>query len=448
MPTALHQSSFSDQIGFSANTDRYTPVGAGATLSSQVFENQVETIHRTPGVWSQLWCRVTNNTNDQVGNVFSRVNNADGNQTFSIAAATTGIFQDSSNTDAISAGDILAIRVRASHSTASLSGLRITLFQSLFNPTAAERVYRLTAGNQNIGVTGFNPCMTSSPCDPTESPLQIHIPGGTVRNGAQRVSLNTRNGASTLVLRVNELDTALTISIAASTSGVFEDLVNTVTVFDRDRMNWHFTLGGTSGFFFSNYMSLDLVTTVFFGGGSRTDAGIDLKGAGLPAEIDGLGPHSGFHDQVLTADESTVQGEALVTDTWEGIIVVIPTNGQDGSCEWRSRVNGADSTLTVTVAAFTTGIFESTGASIAVTPTTLINLRRLTNGTNPDALNYFTHNFFGVGGAPPAATTLLGGIYRLIPARTRDTLYTGFGPTTTQDNKIPDPFFRTGMVGD
>lgn len=435
---AVHLSLSNGPTGITANTNRFVRVGCGAYWTPSVNENQMRTTWRTAGVWSQLWVRVTSNSNDQIGNIFSRINGSDGNQTIAIAATTTGIFQDSVNTDAIAAGDIVAIRTRAAHSSSSTSGLQISIFQSIFTATAAERVYRLTAGQQTSLITGFNPVMTGSPSDASETPLQSHIPGGTMRNGGIDVNLNTRDGASTLVLRINELDTALTISIAASTTGVFEDLTHTITVFDRDRATWHFTLGGSSGFFFIfNFAVVDLVTTVFFGGGSRVGAGINLVGSAVDKRKDGLCSISAWHFAVETADESQVQAEALVTDTWEGIIVVIPTNGQDGSCEWRSRVNGADSSLTVTVAAFTTGTFESTGSSISVTPTTLINLRRLANGVNADALNYFTHNLFGVGGAPPAATTLLGGIYQLVVDRTKDTLYTGFGPVTTQDNKIP-----------
>lgn len=433
---ALHQSAFTDQITYPANTSRYSRMGAGAFFSAWVFESQARTIHRTAGVWSQLWVRVTLNNYDETSHIFSRINGADGNQDISIAASTTGIFQDSVNTDTIAAGDLLAYRILCSNSVGAATGFKVSILQSLFTATAAERVYRLTAGQATGIGTGYQPCMTGSPSDAVESPLQIHVPGGTMRNGAIDVNINSRNGTSTLVLRVNELDTALTISIAASTTGVFEDTSNTVTVFDRDRVNWHFTRGGSSGLFFANYLGVvDLVSTVFFGGGSRIGAGVDLKGGGLPKEANGFCPHSAWHDQTVT--ELNTQAEALVTDTWEGIIVVIPTNGQDDTCEWRSRLNGSDSTLTVTVAAFTTGVFESTGSSIAVTPTDLINIRRLSNASNTDALNYFTHNFFGVGGAPPAPDTLLGGIYRLIPDKTDDTIYTGFGPTTTEDRRIP-----------
>lgn len=435
---AVHMSLSTAPVGITANTNRFIRPGCGAFFTPSVFEFQQRTIWRTAGVWSKLWVRVTQNSNDGACVIVSRVNGADGNQTLTIAAGTTGIFQDSSGTDTIAAGDILSVKTAAVHSTSSTSGLKISILQSLFTATASERVYRLAAGQRTLfNASGFVSCMAGTPNDVAEAPLQIHVPGGTMRNGAIRVRINSRNDASTLVLRVNEADTALTISIAASTTGYFEDTANTITVFDRDRVNWHFTLGGSSGLFFLNEIAVDLVTDAFFGGGSRTGAGISLVGSTSGVQKDGVCGHSAWHYAVSVANELQVQAEALVTDSWEGIIVVIRANGQNGTCEWISRVNGADDNLVVTVAAFTTGVFESVGSAISVSPTDLINIRRKANGTNADALNYFTHNFFGAESTPPAADTLLGGIYRLIPDRTKDTVYTGFGPVTTEDRKIP-----------
>lgn len=41
-----------------------------------------------------------------------------------------------------------------------------------------------------------------------------------------------------------------------------------------------------------------------------------------------------------------------------------------------------------------------------------------------------------------------GGIYKIVPLKREDTLYTVFNPETTVDVKIPDPFIRTGLIGE
>ena len=405
---ALHQTS-NISIAFPANTSRYSAVGAGAYFTAQVFENQASTIWRTVGVWSDLWVRVNLNTYDETSDVFSRINGSDGNQTVAIGAGLTGAFHDSSNTDAIAAGDIVSYRVLGSNVAPATVGFEIGIFQSLFTATAAERVYRLTSDQQIGPSTGFDSPMTGNPSDAAEVPLQISVPGGTVRNVAHKVNINSRNGASTLVLRQNGVDTALQVDVAAGLTGIFEDLTNTATVVDRDRLTWRFMLGGSSGLYNTHFHALvDLVSTVFFGGGSRTGNGINLIGSTADARKDGACCHSGWHTAVVLASESDVQAEALVTDTWEGIIVEIPTNGQNGTCVWTARVNGSDGTLICTVPAFLTGTFESVGASIALGPTDLIDIRRTANGDNGAALNYFTHNFFGIGGGvtPPSGATI------------------------------------------
>jgi len=38
-----------------------------------------------------------------------------------------------------------------------------------------------------------------------------------------------------------------------------------------------------------------------------------------------------------------------------------------------------------------------------------------------------------------------GGIYQMVPGKTDDTIYSG---DDTVDVKIPDPYFKTGVIGD
>lgn len=49
----------------------------------------------------------------------------------------------------------------------------------------------------------------------------------------------------------------------------------------------------------------------------------------------------------------------------------------------------------------------------------------------------------------PLTITLVdaSGIYRLVPGKTNDTLYDQIAPLSTNDVKIPNPYFRTGFIG-
>ncbi len=424
-------------ISFQANTTRFVSPGMGGYLTQSAVQYQGQSIWQTAGVWSKLWVRVSVNTRDLGGLIRGRINGADGNQLVTVPATSTGIFQDASNTDAVTAGDILGYTVFSNHSVAATQGFQVPIIQSLFTATAAERSYRLFSGLQTGHTTGFIPMLCASGTYPTAAPYQYHVSGGTMRRASIYIIVNTRNGTSTLTLNINSSDTALAVSIAAGTTGWFSNTSNTATVFDRDKAVWNHVLGGTSGLYNAQHQLCDLVTAAFVGGGTRDGSGIHLKGSGLTAEVDGAGPLSGWHDQETLANEVFVQAEPLVADSWFGTICYIDANGQDDTCEFIARLNGVDGSHKITIPALGTGFFESVGAAISLGATDLISLRRLTNSTGVDALIYFTHSVFGEEVAPPPVLPALGGIYQLVPAKTDDTVYTGFGPTTTRDTAIP-----------
>jgi len=69
----------------------------------------------------------------------------------------------------------------------------------------------------------------------------------TASNLYARVSANTVNNTSSVTLRKNAANSALTISVASTTTGSFEDAVNTVALVATDEINYQFTTTGTAG---------------------------------------------------------------------------------------------------------------------------------------------------------------------------------------------------------
>lgn len=83
----------------------------------------------TAGTISNLWCRVkiaatANST------VVLRKNSANGNETFSIGANTTGAFSDATDTDLTASGDKIAVGI-----TPGGTALVITIIAATFTPT-------------------------------------------------------------------------------------------------------------------------------------------------------------------------------------------------------------------------------------------------------------------------------------------------------------------------
>jgi hypothetical protein len=87
----------------------------------------------------------------------------------------------------------------------------------------------------------------------TEAPLNVFRPwygqfnGITVQKVDSWVSSNTRDGTSTIIFRVNTVDSPLGVSIPASTTGFFSDIMNTATLDDGDNISLFLTIGGSSG---------------------------------------------------------------------------------------------------------------------------------------------------------------------------------------------------------
>ncbi len=381
-------------------TGGFSRIASCGHFTQAVFDYQQATLTRTLGVWSDFWLKALVNSAVDVVTFRSRVTLltaptwTDGNQIIQVPAGTTGIFQDTTNTDVITAASFIAIRIENIQVGDAVS---VQIFQMLFTPDANERVYRL-ATQDNVVVDGFAGCQNSMlfSTGVAEVFLQMSVPAGTFRNLDVWVPIvNTSDDTTTLVLRVNGADSALTIVVPAVTTGVFSDLVNQVTVVARDKVNWRAARPGSAGIIFE-HTAMDFVTPIFFGGGTVT-AGINIH---FLFDRDAFCSHSGWH--IGITNEADIQAEALVTDSWEGIIVNIKTNGQDDTVEWRGRLNGADNALLVVVPALTTGFFESTGGPINVIPTDLINIRRLTNSLLTDALIYHVHNFFGTQAQPPS----------------------------------------------
>lgn len=79
-----------------------------------------------------------------------------------------------------------------------------------------------------------------------------------------RVTFNNAGGASTWTLHVNGINTSLSTSVPASTTGVFEDTSNTASVVDTDTVVIEFNQGGMHGD--STDMSVAAITCEETGG--------------------------------------------------------------------------------------------------------------------------------------------------------------------------------------
>ena len=99
-------------MGFTSTSQGFFMLGSGPNLNN-VSAGGSETDAQTPfpaGTISNLWCRVKTAPTAN-STLVLRKNGANGNETFSIGANTTGAFSDATDTDSIGSGDKILTKV-------------------------------------------------------------------------------------------------------------------------------------------------------------------------------------------------------------------------------------------------------------------------------------------------------------------------------------------------
>ena len=98
---------------------------------------------------------------------------------------------------------------------------------------------------QNISVTNYYPLSGRCLANTTESTFQYSHLTATLSNLEIFLQTNAVTATSTLKLRKNGGNGNQTISIAASTTGYFEDTTNTDSILATDEVNYQLITGGT-----------------------------------------------------------------------------------------------------------------------------------------------------------------------------------------------------------
>ena len=206
---------------------------------------------------------------------------------------------------------------------------------------------------------------------------------GILSNLWVRVSLNLiLDGASTIRVRKNGANGNQVVSFAASTTGTAEDTTNTDSVAAGDELNYSVVIGGTTGNFFPRLLN------ILFAASSDTVIRHTAMG------INSLVVASTTVYIPLAGDSISTVGEGLATfdvnsaGTLKNLFVYIYSNARTTTTTFRSRVNGANGNLAVSVGSTQTGIFEDTANSDTLAANDDVNYS-VTTGTGTEAI-YWT----------------------------------------------------------
>lgn len=372
----VRQIRYNSGISIGASETRYLFLDEG-TQSTNDTESKRTSIHRTAGVFSNLQINVT--ANDRAATTFrTRKGTADANLLITVTGSTTGLFEDNSNTDTVTAGDDWHARtVGGSGGTVFTYRIASVLFSATTN--TVKRFNTTWGANLSTASTAYPHGMFSSSSNTprTESDIQIKsINACSLKNLCVYVVVNTRSTTTTYRTRVNGSNGNLLVSATASTTGTLEDTSNTDSLSAGDLVNFLITTGTGTGNVGHETIACDWESTdetyQFING---SNAGVTFSTLSTTYFFASAGTLN------TGTTESDVQGEANVAVTLSKMECYVKTNTITAASTLRLRKNSADGNQVVSVTASTTGLFTDSSNSDAIVATDTTNYSFTTGGT-------------------------------------------------------------------
>lgn len=339
---------------------------------------------RTAGTVYGLAARLQTNSVNNNTVFMLRKNGADTTLTFTVATTATGLFEDTTHTETIAAGDLLVLRsVPASGSTGTFSLLYTkTEFDTTASTTNTTTRIGTTVGSLNTGHTTASTTWyyqpqsaipTGSTVNTTESTSQIKQQySATFKNFGVKFTTNSRTTTTTARLRKNTANGNMSVAVTAGTTGWVEDTVNTDSVVAGDLVNYSLTTGtGTQALSILGFVC-DYVTTTNPGTGHAT-LGYTSAQSISKATTNYLALLGKYNTALTT--EALAQFKLNDTYTFKGLTVTATQNNVNAASTILLRVNGADTSLSVSIASNTIGVFSDLVHTVTIAAGDLVNFK-------------------------------------------------------------------------
>lgn len=364
------------------NATRYLPFGCAwldmsyATLSGSASEAEAEITLRSAGTLSKVQIYLSTNGVSATSTFKSRKNNADGNISVSIAASTTGEFEDTSNSDSFAAGDdgcfalvtgvggsSMTPRTTSAQFEASTNTVQVWNLTSISTSgisTASTTHYHVPAGRWQ----GSNGTANNAKIEPGC--------GGTWKNMRVYVYSNARTSSSTLRNRINATNGAMSVTVGSGATGVFEDTSNSDSISAGDDCDLSWTSGSGSGSCPISTWKTEVETT---DGKFTTPYGNASSGMGVAASLTRYTAIGG--SAVHTSEvESQNKIPFAVDASYLTAYVSANTNAATNTVTFRDDT--ADTALTFTIGSSASGQFKDTSNTVSVAANSYINLAIVT----------------------------------------------------------------------
>lgn len=276
--TTTHLAAYGNASFSIASTSHFLNL-SGQNASANTVENSANQYFGVGGTLKNLFVYINTNARTTTTTVQSRKNGGNGNLTVSIGSTATGVFEDTSNSDTISATDVLCTTFVTGTGTGSITPKVIATEFLTTDSKSVMFAGRLSTGwDIAFGITRYLSVggAISSPLTTESQTYTKALANFTLSNLSVYVSANTVNGADTVTLIKNGSTTALTVSVTSSTTGRFTDTSNTVSIVSTDTINLRAVTAGSSGT--QTWTSTSMSATY---GGSPTTAVRDMMQRGF-----------------------------------------------------------------------------------------------------------------------------------------------------------------------
>lgn len=336
-------------------------------ILGNIIASTSEALHRIPmraaGVLSNLTINVFANTVGSTGVTATlRKNGGNGNQVVSIPANTTGIFEDNSNTDTISAGDQVCLQT-----VPSTSGtISIASITTIFDPTDADITYCRFALNfpqtADASVVYYDALsgVLQNTITVTTNVLYTPTIAGDFKHWGVYSSAGGR-AFGTRFIKDGVDDAVNRVLLGVDVTGLLENTSDTIAITDAETTNQlHVYGGGASNPRTIDWMAISFETATdhFLLVNARTDGNAGNANDTTYYEIGGRIINNGT--------ESTAQIIAGIPMTLSNLALRISQNSVNGSSVLTFRKNAGNGNQTVTVPSSTTGTFTDSSNTDSV----------------------------------------------------------------------------------
>ena len=348
-----------------AATTQYVPL-LGGLLSITTTEAVAQILIRDTYTGSNLWVRCTANASDGTTTIRTRKGAANGAQSVTFATTVTGIAEDTVNTDAMATGELW----NYSFNNAGSSGNANFSIASVLLQHSGTGTFPLAFGDASPSTQGENlvryvPFGGADLLNATEANTQYTFRVAATFNSF-RVYVSTNSiGANTVAkTRKNGADGGQSVTITASTTGSYEDTVNTDSIAAGDEVNG--VIDSTSAKMGSLAISVMQVEAVATGRQLIASGSVGVGQATSYITVEGSAVSN-------TATEGNTQADARTALTIANMYAYVSANTRAANTVVAFRKNGASAGPTVTFGSSVTGVQEDTVNTTTVADGDLIN---------------------------------------------------------------------------